>query len=251
MWKLSAACLCVAASLRAFQPEPAAMRKLFEDALARREHAYGDADAGPPKPRAISDCSYAARRTHPARRAMAHAIQLDEKSLGPNASQTLEDVATLATISPRPQAEPLLKRAAESTDPVIAGPSLTSLAEMRRQAGDVAAAALLLRRALEKAEAADGPNGLTTALVLKALARVSPAKDAIPLLRRAISIEVANLGPGKPRLSETSAAWRLCYAQRASPRKPRSWKASSRFRLAVERACATEKWSHLPVRAGC
>jgi tetratricopeptide (TPR) repeat protein len=190
------ASLWIAVGLHAFQPDPSAMRKLFEDALARRERAYGDADARTAQ--AGRDLGLFLCRSgdaSAARRAMARAIQLDEKALGPDAAQTLEDVLTLASISSRTQAEPLLRRAAESTDPIVAGPALTSLAEMRRQAGDLASAAALLRRALGKAEAADEPNGLTVALVLEALAQVTPTKDAVPLLERAISIDAARLGP--------------------------------------------------------
>jgi hypothetical protein len=94
----------------------------------------------------------------------------------------LEDVAVLASVSPRVEAEPLLRRAAESTDPMVAGPALTSVAEMRKAAGDRAGAAALLRRAVEKAESVDGKDGLTVALILNALSLVVEPKDAIVLL---------------------------------------------------------------------
>jgi hypothetical protein len=193
---LTLATLRLAAPLIAFQPDPSAMRKLFEDALARRERAFGDSDARTAQ--AARDLGLFLCRTADkpaARRAMSLAVQLDEKALGANAERTLEDAATLASISSRAEAEPLWRRAAESTDPVVAGQSLTTLAAMRKSAGDLPGAAALLRRALEKAEAAGAPNGLTAALVLELLAEVVPPKDAAPLLEQAIAIESANLGP--------------------------------------------------------
>jgi tetratricopeptide (TPR) repeat protein len=182
--------------LQAFQPDPAAMRKLFEQALERREKAYGEADARTAQ--AGRDLGLFLCRSgdaQSARRAMARAVQLDEKAFGANAAQTLEDVATLAGISPRAEAEPLLQRAGESPDAMVAGPALTSLAEMRKATGDVRSAADLLRRALQKAEAADGPEGVTALLILKLLAQVLPPKEAVPVMQRALSIDVAKLGP--------------------------------------------------------
>jgi hypothetical protein len=182
--------------LLAFQPDPVALRKLFEDALSRRQQEYGETDARTAQ--AARDLGLFLMRsgdTVSAHRAMANAVHLDEKALGPSAAQTLEDVATLAGVSPRAEAEPLLRRAAESPDATIAGPALTSLAEMRKTAGDAPGAAAYLRRAVAKAEAVDGADGLTVALVLNALALVSPPKDAIPVLQRALAIHQQKLGP--------------------------------------------------------
>jgi hypothetical protein len=192
--------ICASSVALAFQPDPAALRKLFEDALSRRQQAYGDTDARTAQ--AARDlglflCRSADKAS--AHRAMANAVRLDEKALGPNAPQTLEDIATLASVSPRPEAEPLLRRAAESPDPTIAGPALTSLAAMRKAAGDSASAAALLRRAVEKAETADGKDSVTVALVLNVLAQVVPPKEALPLLHRALAIEDRQLGPENPQ----------------------------------------------------
>ena len=193
-------CACAASVALAFQPDPIALRKLFEDALSRRQQAYGDTDARTAQ--AARDlglflCRSADKAS--ARRAMASAVRLDEKSLGPNAPQTLEDIATLASVSPRAEAEPLLRRAAESPDPTIAGPALTSLAAMRKAAGDSASAAALLRRAVEKAEVVDGKDSVTVALILNVLAQVVPAKEALPLLQRALAIEEQQLGAQNPQ----------------------------------------------------
>jgi hypothetical protein len=179
------------------------MRKLFEDALARRERAYGDADARTAqagRDLGLFLCTTGDKLA--ARRAMTRAVELDEKALGPNAEQTLEDVAALASVSTRAAAEPLLRRASESGDPVVAGQALSSLAAMRKAAGDLPSAAALLRRALEKAEAADGPDGLTAALVLKLLAQTAPSKEAVSLMTRVVAIESAKLGPRDPQTIE-------------------------------------------------
>jgi len=201
----------------ALQPDPVAMRKLFEDALSRRTHEYGETDARTAQ--AARDLGLFLVRSGDAltaRKALTNAVHLDEKALGPSAPQTLEDVATLASISPRAEAEPLLRRASESSDPIVAGPALTSLAEMRKAAGDAPGAAVLLRRAVEKAEAVDGAEGLTVALVLKALALVSPPKDAIPVLQRALAIHQGKLGS---RSAETLAdARQLANLLRATGR---------------------------------
>jgi tetratricopeptide (TPR) repeat protein len=197
MWSRSPVCLWIwaAAGALAFQPDTAMLRRTFEEALSRRERDYGDADARTAQ--AARDLGLFLCRAGDgpsARRAMANAVRIDEKALGASGPQTLEDAATLASVSPRAEAEPLLRRAAESSDPTVAGPALTSLAEMRKAAGDRAGAAALLRRALEKAQAVDGKEGPTAALILNALALVVEPKEAIALLQRALAIDRQELG---------------------------------------------------------
>lgn len=184
----------------AFQPDPAMLRKVFEEALSRREREYGIADARTAQ--AARDLGLFLCRTGDApsaRSAMANAVRIDEKALGANAPQTLDDAATLASVSPRAEAEPLLRRAAGSPDPTVAGPALTSLAEMRRAAGDRAGAATLLRRAVEKAEAIDGKDGATVALILNALVQVVEPKEGVGLLQRALAIDQRKLGRNDAR----------------------------------------------------
>jgi hypothetical protein len=198
MWGRSAICLWIwaCAGALAFQPEPAMLRKVFEEALARREREYGHADARTAQ--AARDLGLFLCRTGDgpsARWAMADAVRIDELALGANAPQTLEDAATLASVSPPVEAEPLLRRAAGSPDPVVAGPALTSLAEIRRAAGDRAGAAALLRQAVGKAEAVDGKDGMTVALVLNALAPLVDPKEGVGLLQRALAIDREKLGP--------------------------------------------------------
>jgi hypothetical protein len=184
----------------AFQPDPAALRKLYEDALSRRQQQYGDSDARTAQ--AARDLGLFLCRTADAaaaRRAMLNAVHLDERALGVSAPQTLEDVAALASVSPRTEAVPLLRRAAESPDPTVAGPALTTLAGMRKAAGDLASAATLFRRAVEKAEAAEGKNSPTVALILNLLIPLTPPKDAVALQQRALSIDQQTLGPRHPQ----------------------------------------------------
>jgi len=197
MWSRIPLCLWIwaAAGALAWQPDTAMLRSVFEEALTRRQHEYGDADARTAQ--AARDLGLFLCRAGDkvsAHRAMAHALQLDEKALGANAPQTLEDAATLASISPRAEAEPLLRRAAESPDPIVAGPALTTLADLRKAAGDRAGAAALLRRAVQKAEEIDGKDGPTVALILNMLALEVEPKEAISSLQRALAIDQQKTG---------------------------------------------------------
>ena len=218
-----------AAGLLAFQPDVAALRKLFEDGLARRQREYGDADARTAQ--AARDLGLFLCRSGDApsaHRAMSNAVRLDERALGPNAPQTLEDVATLASVSPRAEAEPLLRRAAESPDPIMAGSALTSLAEFRKAAGDAASAAALLRRALEKADAVE-KDGPTVALILNLLAQVAPQKEAIAMLQRALSIDERKLG--RENAQTLQDVRRLAILLRAGGQAAEAAKLERQFRI--------------------
>ena len=226
--------ICAASAALAWQPDPVALRQLFEDALARRQQSYGDSDARTAQ--AARDlglflCRSADKPS--ARRAMANAVRIDEKALGPAAAQTLEDVATLASLSPPRDAEPLLRRAAESPDATIAGPALTSLAAMRRTAGDPASAAALLRRAVEKAESIDGKDGVTVALVLNVLAQVVPPKEALSLLGRALAIEERQLGPQNPQTLQD--ARKLANLLRVAGQPDEAARLERRFKMSRQR----------------
>jgi len=189
-----------AATAPAFQPETAMPRRPYEEALSRRQQEYGSADARTAQAaRDLGLFLYRAGDKPSARRAMADAVRIDEKAFGAAAPETLEDVATLASVSAPADAEPLLRRAIESPDATVAGPALTSLAELRKAAGDRAGAAVMLRRALQKAEVVDGKDGSTVALVLNMLAMVVDPKEGVLLLGRALEIDKAALGPGHPQ----------------------------------------------------
>jgi tetratricopeptide (TPR) repeat protein len=197
----------------AFQPESAGLRRVFEDNLARRRAEFGAADARTAQ--ALRDLGLFLLKEGDrpaARRALAETLRLDEAALGRSAPQTLEDAATLAGISPAAQAEPLWRRAAEATDASVAGPALTSLAAVRKSAGDLAGAATLYRRAVEKAEAMGGRDSPLVALILTQLALVAPAEEAVAALRRAVAIDQRALGPQN---AQTVAAARALAALEA------------------------------------
>ena len=104
-----------------FQPSSAALRQLFEDALARRRSQFGDDDIRTVQ--AARDLGLFLRNlgdASGARRALAEVVRIDERVLGPKAAQTLADVAELAGMSPPPEAEPLWQRAAQSSNAALA-----------------------------------------------------------------------------------------------------------------------------------
>lgn len=172
------------------------LRRLFEECLARYRVEFGTADPRTAQAaRDLGNFLLTIKDASGARQALAEALRIDEKSMGQSAPQTLEDAGALAAISPRAQAEPLLRRAAESPDPTVAGPALTSTASIRMAAGDRAGAAILLRRAVEKAEQADGKESLIVATVLEALSQAADTQEAISALERAVGIEQKLLGP--------------------------------------------------------
>jgi tetratricopeptide (TPR) repeat protein len=180
----------------AFQPDTAMLRRLYEEALARRQREYGVSDGRTAQ--AARDLGLFLQRAGDnagARKALAEALRADEKAFGAAAEQTLEDAASLAALSPPADAEPLLRRAAESPDATVAGPALTSWAAIRKAAGDRAGAAALLRRAVAKAEEAGGKDGPIVALILNSLAPLVEPAEAVALLERALAIDRRTLGP--------------------------------------------------------
>src|ERR1043166_2866478 len=80
----------------AYQPDPAMLRRLYEDALARREIEFGLQDER--TARAARDLGmFLARQgdTRAAQSALVEAVTIDEAAAGPKATVTLEDVAGL------------------------------------------------------------------------------------------------------------------------------------------------------------
>ena len=191
----------------ALQPESSGIRRVFEDNLARRRQESGASD--PRTAQAARDLALFLLKEGDraaARRVLGEALKLDDTSLGPTAPETLQDALTLAGISPAAQAEPLLRRAMEARDPAIAGPALAALAVIRKSAGDAASAAALYRRAVEKAEAAEGRSSPVVALILAQLATVAPRAEALEALRRAVAIDRQALGAKHPETLAAQAA---------------------------------------------
>jgi tetratricopeptide (TPR) repeat protein len=199
------------------QPDPAALRRIFEDALHRRERQYGVTDRRTAQ--AARDLGmFLAREgdAAAARVALAEALRADEAELGASSTQTLADAAALASVSPPGQAEPLWHRATESADAGVAVSSLAALGGVRAAAGDRAGAAGFYRRALSRQEAASGADSEPVALRLNALALVVDPKDGIPLLQRALAIDRRVLGSRHPQTATTEAnlAGLLVHTQR-------------------------------------
>ena len=192
-------CIWLMPALQAFQPDRTMLRQMFEEALKRRTAEFGRNDSHTAQ--ASRDLGLFLQRSGDlggARRVLTETVAIDEAAFGKDAAETLEDVSALAAISPKAGAGPLLQRAANSPDPTVSGPALSSLAEMRTAAGDRPGAAVYLRRALEKAEAVDGKDGTIVALILNALALDVDPKEGIAYLQRALAIDRTKLGEHDP-----------------------------------------------------
>src|SRR5579872_2045749 len=101
----------------ALQPNPAMLRGIFEDVLTRRQEQYGAFD--PRTAQAARDLGlFLARQgeTLSARNLLDQVVRIDEKIFGPRDPQTLADVAELAAVSNPGEAEPLWRRASDSTN---------------------------------------------------------------------------------------------------------------------------------------
>jgi tetratricopeptide (TPR) repeat protein len=197
--------LSLAAAL-ALQPDPVAIRRLFEDALARREQQYGQADARTAQAARDLGMFLAGQgNAADARAPLAHAVRIDETFAGPDAAQTLADAAELAAVSPPSHAERLWKRVSAATDPAVAARALAALGDLHARAGDRNGAAQFFRQALAKQESAGGKDGAAVALRLNALAHfVSPA-EGIAMLERALAIDRRTLGTRHPEAASTEA----------------------------------------------
>lgn len=190
----------------AAQPDPAMLRRLFEDALARCHRDYGSSDAHTAQ--AARDLGQFLARlgeASAARSALSEAVQIDEAALGSSARQSLADLADLAAVSPPAIARPLWLRAAASPDSTLAARALAALGDLHLDAGDAAAAAAFYRRALTAEEAVAGPNAQPVSVRLNALAQAVAPEDAIPLLERALAIDRRALGQRHPQAASTEA----------------------------------------------
>lgn len=190
----------------AMQPDGAVLRRIFEDALARREQQYGAADARTAQ--AARDLGMFLGRqgdARAARAALLEAVRVDEAAFGPAAAQTLADVAELAAVSPPADTALLWSRAAESADAKTAARALIALGEAQASAGDRPGAAAYYRRALAKQEIATGRDSEPVAVCLNALAPMVEVKDGITLLERSLAIDRRVLGARHPQTATTEA----------------------------------------------
>jgi tetratricopeptide (TPR) repeat protein len=197
--------LSVIFALRAFQPDPRMLRRLYEDGLARREHEYGASDARTAG--AARDLGLYLREWGGdpvrAREALARALSIDEKVLGATNSQTLADAADLAGLSAPFEAETLWMRAAAGPDHALAARAFSALGELREASGDRSGAADFYCKALVKEEAARGKMAARVAVRLNSLALVEDPPAAVPLLERALAINLRAWGEKHPETATT------------------------------------------------
>lgn len=202
-----------------FQPDPAVLRRIFQDALERREHEYGMEDAR--TARAASDLGLFLKEQgdeQNARGPLAEALRIDQHVLGAAAEVTLQDAAELAAISSPGDAEPLWQRVAAARNASLAARALAALGELRENAGDRESAIIFYRRALEKEEAAGGPSSARVAVRLNSLALAIGPAQGIPLLTRALEIDRRVWGERHPETAttETNLSGLLLAADKTS-----------------------------------
>jgi len=188
------------------QPDPAALQRLFEEALLHRDQQYGA--WAPETAEAARDLGMFLRRhgdPEGARRPLERAVQIDEKVFGASNSRTLADLLELADVSPPGEAEKLWLRAAESPDARTASRALSALGKAHVAANDRLGAEAFYRRALAKEESASGTASAEVALRLNALAQLVELKEGIGMVERALAIEKAVLGARDPETATTEA----------------------------------------------
>jgi tetratricopeptide (TPR) repeat protein len=185
------------------QPDPAMLRRLFEEALARRERQYGLEDARTAQ--AARDLGMFLAREGDvvgARKSLGEAVKIDEAAFGIKGAPTLADAAQLASVSTGREAATLWRRASEAEDAGVAVRALMALGNFRK--------------ALARQEAATGESSEPVAVILNALAQTVEVTEGIPLLQRALAIDRASLGPRHPQTATTEAnlAGQLVHAHR-------------------------------------
>jgi tetratricopeptide (TPR) repeat protein len=187
----------------AFQPSPAMLRGVFEEALARRQEDFGVFDRRTAQ--AARDLGMFLSRqgeTSDARNILDQVVRIDEKVFGHDGPQTLADIAELAAVSPSTEAEPLWRRASASEKAATAARAFAELGRLHALRRDFTEAAIFYRKAVAK----DGPiDSESTALHLNALAKVSAPAEAVPMLERALGIDRRILGARHAETATTEA----------------------------------------------
>ncbi len=187
----------------ALQPDPAVLRGVFEEALARRQEQFGVFDARTAQAaRDLGMFLGSQGATAEARNILDQVVRIDEKVFGGEAAQTLADVAELAAMSGPAQAELLWKRASKAASAGVSARAFAELGKLHALEGDRAGAASFYRSALAKDEPKDGE---AAALHLNALAKLTGTAEAIPLLERALAIDRRILGARHAETATTEA----------------------------------------------
>lgn len=221
------------ASLAYAQPDPAMLRKLYEQNLADQQRQHGEFDphtADAARNLGLFLRTYADPKA--AYDALSHAVDIDEKVFGADSARTLADVADLATVAPFEQAVKLFARAARSSDGAAAARALIALGESAASQGDRAGAIKYWRMALAKQESVN-PDSIAMATILNVLAQSVEPTEAIPLLRRALVLDRKLLGPDHP---EAGSVDQLLAASLLAIGKPDDALAPAREAIAILRA---------------
>ena len=202
-------------ALLAWQPDAAMLGQLYEEAFERKKQEYGASDTRTVQ--AARDLGLFLSKQGAAagaQKVFTEVVRLDETALGPNAKQTLADVAALANVSRPRQAEPLWRRAAKSPEQKVAARAFAALGQLRETAGDQAGAAPFYRQALAKEEAAlsqatTTPEKADLAILLSGVAQVLgqivDPTEGIAVLRRSLAINRSLLGARHPETATVEA----------------------------------------------
>lgn len=189
------------ATLVTLQPDPALLRKVFEDHVIQCERDYGPNDSRTAQ--AARDLGFFLKEAgdnQAAAPAFAKALQIDQANLGPDARQSLAGMITLASVSPPREAEALFRKALTSPNmnSQLAVPALSALGDLRYAAKDRPGAAAAWRLALGHAELANGRDSDAVAKLLNSLSKVTEPKESVALLERARDIAFHNYGSVHP-----------------------------------------------------
>ena len=207
--------MVVSITLLFMQPDPAMLRQLYEEELKRTISQYGVSDRR--SVQAARDLGLFLSKhdqTAAAERVFSEVVRMDVAAFGSGGKQTLADVASLAAVSQPPKAEPLWRRASESSEPETAARALAALGQLRESAGDQAGAAGLYRQALVKQEQAlrEATTNLdrtrlvvSLSAIAQVLGQLVEPPEGIAALRRALDLTRTVLGVRHPETATLQA----------------------------------------------
>jgi tetratricopeptide (TPR) repeat protein len=202
-------------ALLAWQPDAAMLGQLYREAFERKKQQYGASDTATIQ--AARDLGLFLSKhgaAAGAQQVLTEVVRLDEIALGPDARQTLADVAALASVSAPRQAEALWQRAAKSSEQKVAARAFAGLGQLRETAGDQAGAAQYYRQALANQEAALGQAttprekadlAILLSGVAQVLGQIVDPTEGTAVLRRSFGINRSLLGARHPETATVEA----------------------------------------------
>jgi tetratricopeptide (TPR) repeat protein len=202
-------------ALLAWQPNAAMLGQLYREAFERKQQQYGASDTRTIQ--AARDLSLFLSKhgaCAAAQQVFTEVVRLDEIALGPDAKQTLADVAALASASAPRQAEALWQRAAKSSEQKVAARAFAGLGQLRETAGDQAGAARYYRQALANQEAAlrqattnveKADLAILLSGVAQVLGQIVDPTEGVAVLRRSFGIDRSVLGARHPETATVEA----------------------------------------------